>query len=497
MGIRVFGCLYPFSQFQKRDDIQGIMAAPSTRKALPNNETFQQGQLGRGSDGQSQIGNPIGENLSLAPSFFEPKIFVIRGDYFNKVLCEVSTELVWFRWFEIGQRNLPSRLSLKNLCVLELYEDYYAGEHHLKELWKADNDAPVRLRVLVISGCNKFQRFPDSIGRLSVLKKIVITVGFNLKSLPEGFCRLQSLEHLQLSACHQLASLPTRFGNLRNLQFLDLSGCTKLRMLPDSFKKLMLLQHLDLESCSQLILTSEDFQHIKNLKYINLCRCEQLEELPSHITNQASLRELYLEGAERLKEIPIKIGQLSKLREMSIGKTRWDVPSIQSLERMKKLRWVELRANKGLAIESCFRTIQKCPREIRICTRVVPVASSLVDSLLTPNLVVVNSFADRNLWSMCSSNGDTIMFCFLINCVVPQMTLSLKFLKKGTILSVENLPKLEKGRWAWVGVFASSNRWAWADELAMDEVEKGWVVRGEEQRVMEAFHSLLPLLQSK
>ncbi|GLJ38481.1 hypothetical protein SUGI_0784140 [Cryptomeria japonica] len=144
-----------------------------------------------------------------------PKIFVIKGEYFNRAIYNVSRELVWLRWIEIRQRNLPFGLSLKKLSVLELYEEYFTkGEHHLEELWEADTDAPVQLTVLVISGCKRFQRFPDSIGRVDVLKKIVIIQGFNLTSLPEEFCHLQSLEHLELRECFSAIITTHQFWRL-------------------------------------------------------------------------------------------------------------------------------------------------------------------------------------------------------------------------------------------------------------------------------------------
>ncbi|GLJ38063.1 hypothetical protein SUGI_0774780 [Cryptomeria japonica] len=814
-------------QTEKRTAIRGIMAVPSSMITWTSSKRGMSYQTMKHVS-EEIMDNTIGGDWSLAPSLLGPKIFVTRRDYFNKVIDGVSRELVWLRWFEIGQRNLPSWLSLKNLRVLEIYEQYdYEGEHHLEELWEADRDAPVQLRQLVISGCNKFQRFPNSIGRLNMLRKITIRRSYNLTRLPDEFCRLQSLEHLQLCDCNQLSSLPTSFGNLKNLRFLDLSHCRKLTMVPDSFKKLMRLQYLDLQSCDQLILMSEDFQNITKLEYINLNGCDKLEELPRHITNQASLRKLRLDWTVRLRELPINIGQLSKLQKMIIGGTElltslptslgelssltdlsfshcasleslpaslgklssltdllffhcpsleylpaslgnlssltymsigecpslhslptslgnlpslknltidgclkleslptsfgdlsslthlsiyccprlkclphsverlnlleyleiedcpvkvdfgaaslpiglsnlkdirltdteicrisisedryprleslflfnnplteiealsksvksielascrmlknirvtcdlvnleflkikscpeleelpsftrltslrefellcscyriqkiegleyctrleslrvdtsWEVAGIESLERMEKLRRVELRGNKGSAIERCIQTIKKWPDEMQICMHTVPDASSLVDSFLSLNVMVADSFSNRKFGSrpelvnMHSSDDDAIMLCFVINCVTPQMTPGLTLLGNGDAVSLETLPELEKGRWAWIGVFTSQGRgrvWQTAEKFEIDEetdeqeyegedeqgdeqenegedvqddepeeeedeeeneLERGLVVSGEQQRVVEAFHFLLSILQSR
>ncbi|XP_057827591.2 disease resistance protein RUN1 [Cryptomeria japonica] len=671
-----------------------------------------------------------GADWSLTLSSLGPKIFVIRGDYFNKAIYEVSRDLVWLRWSEIGQRNLPSQLSLKNLSVLELYEDYLGrGGNHLKELWETDSDAPVQLRVLVISGCLKFQRFPTSIGRLNLLKKIVIVHGFNLTILPEEFCHLRSLEDLVLHACRQLSSLPTNFGDLRSLRSLDLSCCGKLSMMPDSFKKLMLLQYLNLESCHELILASEDFENITKLEYINLIRCSQLKELPRHLTNQACLRELYLApsgrfifmgGKMRLRELPINIGQLSRIQKISIGsellttlptslgdlsfltnlqigrcpnleslptslgdlsslttlviydcssleslptslgdlpslrnlsivackdlfslpaslerlnllehlridacpinclpsglsnlkdivlkgtqvcrismsedryprleslelkenhhlteieavpttvrsiemsdckmlkklrvpcdlvnlerlqisycpeleelpsfahstslrefelvygcyriqkikglenctrleslrvETCWEVPGIESLEGMEKLRVVELRASKGSVIERCIQTIEKWPDEISICMPAVPEASSIVDSLpLSPNLVLFHSLQIgpmSTLVKLPPSNGDALMLCCVINSVS----------SFNTLVPPQGIFFLKEGRWAWVGVYKSQNGNEFIIGTVKNDtckVEKCLAVRGDKQKVVEAFHSWLPFLR--
>lgn len=60
---------------------------------------------------------------------------MISGDYLNEVTGEASRELVWLRWSNFGQRNLPTPLSLKDLRVLEL-----SGGDHLEELWEAESD---------------------------------------------------------------------------------------------------------------------------------------------------------------------------------------------------------------------------------------------------------------------------------------------------------------------------------------------------------------------
>ncbi|XP_059076263.1 disease resistance protein RPV1-like [Cryptomeria japonica] len=321
-------------------EIQGIIATSSQLKWAHDGSGVYSQQMVDKTDEIDEF-KTNGGIWSLARSSVGLKLLVISGNYFNQVLSEVSRELVWLRGFEIGQRNLPSGISLKKLRVLELYERY-GGEHHLEELWgETDTEAPVQLRQLLISHCHKFQGFPKSIGQLNNLKKIVIFSGNKVTSLPDEFCLLRSLEHLVLYWC-KMEHLPSNFGDLRKLQHLSLWGCHELRRLPISFKNLMILEHLNLKECSKLTFTSEDLNCLENitkLNYLNLIWCEQLEELPRHITNQVFLRALYFEYTS-LRELPDSIGQLSRLRQLSIeGVLLTSMPSsLGDLSSLKKLK---------------------------------------------------------------------------------------------------------------------------------------------------------------
>ncbi|GLJ33583.1 hypothetical protein SUGI_0675240 [Cryptomeria japonica] len=366
--------------------------------------------------------------------------------------------------------------------------------------------APVQLRELVIFNCHNFQRFPNFIGCLKELRKIVVGGGSNsIKSLPEEFCYLQSLQHLELMFSNRLESLPSNFGNLTNLRHLNLYGCGKLRMLPISFKKLMLLQNLNLEGCGKLIIKPEDFQNIKMLEFLSLSGCEQLKELPRHITNQASLREIYLNGLRQLRELPINeiegLEYWRELESLSIG-TCWEVLGIQSLKDKEKLWTLDIfRANKGSASERCIQTLQKWPEDIIVCTRAFPDASSRLKSLVFPSLFGIDSIYNKKINTSpkvvqnCSSIGDAIMLCFVINCVSSELTLLL-VPSDGEVISEM---KIEKGRWAWV-VFTQRSTCLSAESFSIEEgfslqgckgqdkVERGLLGRGEGQRLVEAFH---------
>ncbi|GLJ07626.1 hypothetical protein SUGI_0071190 [Cryptomeria japonica] len=172
---------------------------------------------------------------------------------------------------------------------------------------------------------------------------------------------------------------------------------------------------------------------------------------------------------------------------------------------MKNLRRLELKANKGLAIQSCIQTIQKWPEEILIAMPTVPEASSLLDSFefgVSPNLCVVDSISNQKSKLVVqnhSSDANAIMLCFVISHARGQ-PISLRFRVNGAFNTIFSLD-FGEGRWAVIGVFTQHSKWLTANGTfciefykAGSEVERGLGVRGEEERlVMEA---LLPLLQT-
>ncbi|KAH9291514.1 hypothetical protein KI387_043292 [Taxus chinensis] len=47
---------------------------------------------------------------------------LVKENDFTQEYAELSTDLVWLRWFDIQHRHLPSWLSLEKLRVLEIYK---------------------------------------------------------------------------------------------------------------------------------------------------------------------------------------------------------------------------------------------------------------------------------------------------------------------------------------------------------------------------------------
>ncbi|XP_057871093.2 disease resistance protein TAO1 [Cryptomeria japonica] len=264
---------------------------------------------------------------SLAPSRLGLKLIVAQGCNLNFLINEATRDLIWLRWLDIGQRNLLSLILLKKLRVLEFFENWRLG-NHIWELWVADCDAPLQLRVSIISYCHQFDGLPKSIGSLKQLRKIVLQSAPCLESLPQELCLL-----------HGLLSLPYSMGNLRNLRHLSLWRCEKLGRLPDSCKELTLLQHLNLRVYFNVTFMLDIMENMSKLEFLDFAGCKKLKELPRHITNQASLRDLDI-NTDGLREVPTKICQLSKLQKMCVrGDSLTSLPtSLRDLSSLKTLK---------------------------------------------------------------------------------------------------------------------------------------------------------------
>ncbi|GLJ27323.1 hypothetical protein SUGI_0536190 [Cryptomeria japonica] len=640
--------------------------------------------------------NTTGGVQALMPSTLGLKFIVARDRSLSHVISEASRDLVWLQWYDIEQRDLQSLFPLKKLTVLQLRgnSDQYKP---LQELWVDECDAPSQLRVLTFSHCEGLPGLPKSIGRLKLLKKIVLEYAWHLESLPEEFGLLQSLEHLEIKLSPHLLSLPNSMGNLRNLRHLCLKECHQLERLPDSCKELTLLQHLDLDCCFKITLKEDLMENMSNLEYLDFSMCEQLEKLPLHIANQASLRELNLRSVRNLRELPVKIGQLSKLRKLHVGShsltslpaslgdlsclttlkisgctelqclpdsvgrlsllerleirysgvkalpesisqlidlesleiencevseldlgvgsslcklktidlsynnqlskisisedscagletltiqcninlteienlpssvrklviskcpnlsalpsfaqltslrefvlrgckqvkqieglnhcrelevleahTGWEVPSIQGIECMERLRTLQLTAMRKSVVEGCIQSLQKWPGEIVVCLRAVQNAASLVNSLAIPSLRVLDSCSNVQISRRCTTKlvvkqppkGNAIIVCFVMStrhwAVFRMYSHTIgEYAGPAAEADVE----VEEGRWVWIGVFTQRSKWYGVKcvEISLEWsycpskegiVEEGFLAMVQEEKVMEVFPVLMGL----
>ncbi|GLJ34298.1 hypothetical protein SUGI_0689240 [Cryptomeria japonica] len=263
-----------------------------------------------------------------------------RGDYIKAAKSNQTRLLKWLVWYDCQQASIPSGISLENLRILHLRNGFF------NKLWLHDAKLPKLLEELNILG--SIGEFPESIGQLDHLKKIVVDGWPNtsLKGLPEEFCQLKSLKHLTLRWCITLTSLPRHLGNLRALRHLDLAFCGRLKELPNSFEQLVNLSHLDFQGCERLVISPHFLRQIRGLEHLNLMNCRNIKVLPAEVPCQGFLRTLNLVGTS-LERLPNEVGRLVNLEVLEIGSSYLtDLPI--SLGNMTNLRTLNLEDCKNL-----------------------------------------------------------------------------------------------------------------------------------------------------
>eukprot|EP00253_Pinus_taeda_P007627 PITA_07627 len=237
---------------------------------------------------------------------------------FMKRIFSGAMSLIWLKWIHFPYSSLPSWISLKNLRVLMIEES-----KGVQKLWLHESQAPEQLRELYVHSTQV--EVPKSIGKLSHLEKIVVSVSDHL-TLPDELWHLQSLKHLELegglshigllphrcSACI-MNILPDSLGNLTNLQTIKLSLFSSLKVLPGSFGNLTNLQAIDLSLCSSLEVLPDSFGNLTNLQTIRLSRCSSLQVLPDSFGNLTNLQTIHLYGCSSLQGLPGSFGNLTNL----------------------------------------------------------------------------------------------------------------------------------------------------------------------------------------
>ena len=148
---------------------------------------------------------------------------------------------------------------------------------------------------------------PESIGNLTRLQILYLTLNSNLTSLPESIGKLTSLQVLHLHG-NKLTSLPELIGKLTSLEYLDLHD-NKLTSLPVSIGKLINLQKLIL-NYNQLTSLPESIGKLTNLQYLDLHE-NTLTSLPESIGKLTNLQELHIDT--KIINLPCSIRKIQNL----------------------------------------------------------------------------------------------------------------------------------------------------------------------------------------
>lgn len=188
------------------------------------------------------------------------------------------------------------------------------------------------LIVLNLKDCASLKSLPCNIGWDS-LEELILSGCSRLEKLPESVGNLKRLSQLHLDGCSKLDNMPKDLGNVERLEELDISG-TAIRRVPSSFLRLKNLKMLNCQGCSGLppqsllgllfgcFLPSSDigfvlpdsFAGLRCLNKLNLSYCHLKDgAIPSDLSGLSSLLALDLSGND-FERSPESISQLFKLR---------------------------------------------------------------------------------------------------------------------------------------------------------------------------------------
>ncbi|KAH9303641.1 hypothetical protein KI387_008045, partial [Taxus chinensis] len=258
------------------------------------------------------------------------KVLVLQH---SLVTSGLSGDLVWLRMRKFNCNDiLSSRLSLRDLRVLELTDVDYQDLHRLSR-----SEPPPQLRELTVTLTEKYPAANYGQSTTSASgsgfdqssKKSSLQLAHMSGSFPNNFGKgflvnkfqpwlgkLKNLAKIVLKNIEGMSSLPIKFEESRNLRHVDLSGCRDLEELPHSFTELLQLQHLALRDCNKLLL--QDLGKISTLEYLDFGGCYMLKQLPRGTIAQRSLKYLNLLNT-RIEHLPEHFEQLKNLEQLYIG----------------------------------------------------------------------------------------------------------------------------------------------------------------------------------
>lgn len=271
----------------------------------------------------------------------------------------------------------PSLLVHKKLILLNL-----EGCISLKAL--PSKIAMESLKTLVLSRCSKLKMFPEIVGSMESLMKLMLD-GTAIRELPMSIELLSGLDLLNLNDCDNLVRLPSTINGLKSLKNLSLSGCSNLENVPENLGKVESLEELDLSGTAIRQPGSSIFL-LKNLKAISFRGCKAKRSSTSWyfrfpemlrprrvsdpmpltlpcLSGLCSLTKLDLSDCNlREESIPSDICSLLSLEKLNLSGNNFELlPG--TINHLTKLR--------NLKLEDCKRL--KCLPELPSSVRVVRV----------------------------------------------------------------------------------------------------------------------------
>ncbi|KAJ6861080.1 TMV resistance protein N-like [Populus alba x Populus x berolinensis] len=169
------------------------------------------------------------------------------------------------------------------------------------------------LKVCILDGCSKLEKFPDIVGNMNCLMVLRLD-GTCIEELSSSIHHLIGLEVLSMKT--------QNLGKVESLEEFDVSG-TSIRQPPASIFLLKNLKVLSFDGCKRIVesLTDQRLPSLSglcSLEVLDLCACNLREgALPEDIGCLSSLKSLDL-SRNNFVSLPRSINQLSGLEMLAL-----------------------------------------------------------------------------------------------------------------------------------------------------------------------------------
>ncbi|CAN6697449.1 unnamed protein product [Malus baccata var. baccata] len=198
---------------------------------------------------------------------------------------------------------------------------YVAGIHKIakdsstfKNLTELEREQASRRRKIVEFSGIAIEELPSIIYSLTGLATLTLRYSKDFKSLTSNICQLKSLNYLSLSGCTKFEVFPDILENMERLASLDLDR-TSIRELPASIERLQGLVSLNLKKCKSLVYIPDSICNLLSLEWLNLHGCSELSKLPEDLRY---LKNLHIGGTGirgyRPKQQFITLADLAQFR---------------------------------------------------------------------------------------------------------------------------------------------------------------------------------------
>ncbi|KAI9379505.1 hypothetical protein POPTR_017G104901v4 [Populus trichocarpa] len=256
------------------------------------------------------------------------------------------------------------------------------------------------LKVCILDGCSKLEKFPDIGGNMNCLMELYLD-GTGIVELSSSIRHLIGLGLLSMNNCKNLESIPSSIGCLKSLKKLDMSGCSELTNIPENLGKVESLEEFDVSRTLIRQLPPSVFL-LKNLKVLSLDGCKRIAVLPS-LSGLCSLEVLGLRACNlREGALPEHIGYLSSLRSLDLSQNNF-VSLPKSINQLSELEM--------LVLEDCtmLESLPEVPSKVQTIYLNGCISLKTIPDPIKLSSCKRSEFICLNCWELYNHNGQDNM----------------------------------------------------------------------------------------